>query len=73
MAATSNLTAHCAGLINLKTMSSNDDITMESNLKSEATEIGDISGLYCNKHGVKQFHVHLPEVTVSSDGVFNPY
>jgi hypothetical protein len=32
---------------------------------------GDISGFYCNKHGVKQVRVHLPEVTVLSDGVFN--
>jgi hypothetical protein len=38
--ATSNLTAHCVGLINLKTVSSNDDITMGNNLVSKATEIG---------------------------------
>jgi hypothetical protein len=55
----------------LKTASSNDDITMGNNLVSKATEIGDVSGFFCNKHGLKQFCVHLPEVTVLSDGVFN--
>jgi hypothetical protein len=54
-AATSNSTAHRVGLIKLKTASSNDDITMGNNLVSKATEIGDVSGFYCNKHRVKQF------------------
>jgi hypothetical protein len=70
-AATLNSTAHRVGLINLKTTSSNDDITTGNNLVSTATEIGDVTGYYCNKDGVKQFCVHLPEVTVLSDGVFN--
>jgi Reverse transcriptase (RNA-dependent DNA polymerase)/Zinc knuckle len=70
-AATSNSTAHREGLVNVKSASSNDNITMGNNLVSKATEIGDVSGFYCNKHGVKQFRVRLPEVTVLSDGVFN--
>jgi hypothetical protein len=44
---------------------------MGNYLVLKATEIGDVSGFYCNKNGVKQFHVRLPEVTVLSDGVFN--
>lgn len=70
-AATTHLTVHSAGMVNMKSASGKDNITVGNGDQVKAMNIGDISGMICDKHGEEKNTAVISDVTLLSNGAFN--